>query len=141
MLRSVPYPALIAAHVLAVGIFLTGLALAAGSLPALTGAGTAVDGEEVRRLRALQRWVTSPALVLVWVLGVSMAVKAGWFAMGWLRLKLIFVLLLSGLHGWQMLTLRRLAQRRPVAGVGYRPLVAIAALTVAILALVTGKPF
>jgi len=62
-------------------------------------------------LAAFYRWdrrVTTPALGLVWVLGIALALMSGWYNAPWLWLKVAIVFVLSGLHGTQSATLRRL---------------------------------
>lgn len=54
------------------------------------------------------RWVTNPALGLVWLLGLTLAWQGGWFSAHWLWAKLVLVTVLSALHGNQSATLRRL---------------------------------
>ena len=53
------------------------------------------------RLRSI---ILTPAMVVVWVLGLLLAANAGLFAgapgLGWLHAKLLVVILLSGYHGW-----------------------------------------
>lgn len=51
------------------------------------------------RLRAWDRRVTTPAMLLAWMLGMVLASVGHWFPQGWLMAKLACVLLLSGLHG------------------------------------------
>jgi len=66
-----------------------------------------------RLLQAVRRWdqrVTSPALGLAWLLGIALVYFGHWHAAGWLVVKLVFVLMLSALHGMQSGYLRRLAE-------------------------------
>jgi putative membrane protein len=54
--------------------------------------------------RRLLRGIINPAMIATWVLGLSLAWLGpdshyGWFASGWLQAKLVFVLILSGVHG------------------------------------------
>jgi putative membrane protein len=49
--------------------------------------------------RRLLRAIINPAMVATWVLGLWLAFDGGWFASGWLQLKLALVLALSALHG------------------------------------------
>lgn len=44
--------------------------------------------------------ITSPAMVVAWVLGTWLAWRSGYWAAPWFHAKLTFVLLLSGLHGY-----------------------------------------
>ena len=62
--------------------------------------------------RQVRRWdqtVTTPAMLLVWGLGLTLATSGQWFTAGWLQAKLLFVVVLSGLHGIQSGRLRRIA--------------------------------
>ena len=58
----------------------------------------------VHREGVLRRMILTPSLVIVWVLGLLLAVNAGLLdgvaGLGWLHAKLTLVLLLSGYHGW-----------------------------------------
>jgi protoporphyrinogen IX oxidase len=111
---AVPYPWLRALHVAAALAFVGGVLAAALLLPLL--AGRAALADEVDAARALRDWqqrVTTPSMLLVWVLGLTLASQVGWFLSGWLRVKLILVLALSGLHGVQSGALRRLAGGAP----------------------------
>ena len=61
---------------------------------------------------AIHRWdrrVTTPAMLLVWTFGLTLALMGGWFHDGWLLAKLVLVVALSGVHGMQSARLRRLA--------------------------------
>jgi putative membrane protein len=54
--------------------------------------------------RRLLRAIINPAMIATWVLGLALAwlgpdFHYGWFASGWLQAKLVFVLILSALHG------------------------------------------
>ena len=81
---------------------------------------TAVLLQAARRLalaarpvaRVALRWsrvVTTPAMLLVWSLGLVLGIEGGWFSGPWLQAKLAFVLILSALHGVQSGALRRWA--------------------------------
>lgn len=49
----------------------------------------------------LRKIILNPALVLVWVFGLTMLyLNQGLLSQGWMHVKLVFVLLLSGLHGY-----------------------------------------
>ncbi len=50
--------------------------------------------------RRLLKVIINPAMIAAWVLGLWLAWQAGWFGAGWLQLKLVLVLILSGLHGF-----------------------------------------
>ncbi|MDE1149149.1 MAG: CopD family protein [Azospirillaceae bacterium] len=138
-----PYLALVSLHAAAATVFVIGL-LAAGIMLAHAGPDTA--GPKLwRAVRGWHRWVTGPALILVWGLGLTLAITAGWFAAGWLHAKLVLVLILSGIHGMQSANLRRLAAgTQDVAKARARarillPLIVL--IAVGIVALVITKPF
>lgn len=135
------YPYVVAAHVTAV-VFLVGGLLAhdrmmnaTALLPREQQAGT------LAILFQLDRRVTTPALLLVWALGLSLAVWGRWFPSPWLLVKLVFVLALSALHGVQSGRLRRFVRdTKPAAGIpGAGLAIVIAMLAIAVLAVV--KPF
>lgn len=62
--------------------------------------------------RRLYRGIMTPAMIATWVFGVWMLVWSGFsqFAEGWMWVKLLFVLGLSGFHGFMAGQLRRFAQ-------------------------------
>lgn len=60
-------------------------------------------------LRTWDRNVTTPAMIVSWALGLTMATWVGWFASGWMIAKLAFVLALSAVHGVLSGRLRRAA--------------------------------
>lgn len=88
----------------------------------------------------MNRFVTTPALALVWILGIAMAVKGGWFGAGWLSAKIAIVLLLSGWHGRHLRTLRLLAAGHAVRRSSHRSLAVLAIATTVIIVLVIAKP-
>ena len=49
--------------------------------------------------RRLLRGIMNPAMILVWLLGLVMAWRAGWWSAGWFQAKLVLVLALSAVHG------------------------------------------
>lgn len=88
------------------------------------------------------RWVTVPALVAVWMLGIGLTSLGGWMGQTWLFGKIAMVLVLSGLHGILAATLRRRLQGGisiKLSWIRYAP-IAVAACSGAIAILVTMKP-
>ncbi|KVN25003.1 hypothetical protein WJ63_17520 [Burkholderia pyrrocinia] len=97
------YLLLKAAHVLAVITF-------AGGLLTLS---VCVRIANLTVHRAVRRWdraVTAPALALVWITGIAIALHGHWFGDAWLTAKLVVVTALSALHGILAGTLRRMAR-------------------------------
>ena len=110
------YPWIKAAHVVVVIFWMAGLFMLPRYLvyhqeaaPGSEEAARWVDREE-----KLRRIILGPALVVVWVLGLLLAANRGLFSgasgLGWLHLKLLLVLLLSGYHGWAVGYSKKLAQ-------------------------------
>jgi putative membrane protein len=50
--------------------------------------------------RRLLRAIMTPAMIVAWVTGLTLAVQAGFFTAGWMHLKLLLVLIMSGAHGY-----------------------------------------
>ncbi|HXL32929.1 MAG TPA: CopD family protein [Bradyrhizobium sp.] len=101
---------------------------------------------EARMIEIVRAWdwkVTTPAMLLAWALGMTMAVQAGWFSSRWLIIKLVLVFGLSALHGVQSGALRRMARganRWTPAHLCYAaPAILVAIAAIAALAVV--KPF
>ncbi|MDB5362882.1 MAG: hypothetical protein JWO51_4179 [Rhodospirillales bacterium] len=109
--------------------------------------GVILGGSPARRtIEAARRWnlrLVAPAMLLVWAIGITLAVEGGWFAAPWLGIKMVIVLALSALHGVQSGTLRRMVAdpaRKPAAFLRFSaPLTIVAALAIGILAV--AKPF
>jgi putative membrane protein len=66
--------------------------------------------EWIDREAKLRKMILTPSLVVTWVLGVLLATSGDWWSFEWLHLKLVFVLLLSGFHGWAVAYSKRLAR-------------------------------
>lgn len=101
--------------------------------------------KERKMLHALRRWtlyVTTPAMVITWLIGLHLAMTFGWFAMNWIWIKVAFALSLSALLGMQSASLRRMAggsgKRPPLIDL-QAPYVVLAATAIVTLAVV--KPF
>ncbi len=99
-------------HVAAVVVWIGGLLLQAFILSATSRLPLPFQPDERSIVRAAVRWdgcVTTPAMALAWMCGISIAVQGRWFIMFWLGMKLLLVILLSALHGYQSGCLRRLS--------------------------------
>lgn len=62
--------------------------------------GSTEESVWVDRERKLLKIILWPSLVVVWVMGLSLAVTTGAFAQGWFHAKLALVLALSAYHIW-----------------------------------------
>ncbi|RKP47610.1 CopD family protein [Trinickia fusca] len=136
-----------ALHVGAVLVLLGGLLVLALTVATFSKLGDIAHGQaRTGLLDAVRRWdrcVTSPAMVLVWGLGIALALKGDWFRSPWLIIKLCFVIFLSALHGMLSGMLRRLGREnsRPAPRMLRLSPAAIVASTIAIAILVIVKPF
>ena len=110
--------------------------------PASAEAPTEEQHRLVRILRAWHRRVTTPAMIVVWALGIALAFSGSWFSSSWLQVKLALVIVLSGLHGVQSGALRRLEGGLPGRSQGpVSPGLLAAALTLGTAVLAVVKPF
>jgi protoporphyrinogen IX oxidase len=50
--------------------------------------------------RRLLKAIINPAMMVAWVAGLYLAWTGHWFTAGWLDVKLVLVLVLSGIHGF-----------------------------------------
>lgn len=107
------------------------------------GIGTPEDAVWMERERRLLRIIINPSMILVWVLGLTLAFAGGWWSMGWLHIKFAIVVLLSGYHGWLSGLRRKFARgERPVSERALRIANEVPSFaTIAIVILVIVKPF
>lgn len=76
---------------------------------------------QMKRLKAYDRAVTTPAMILAFAFGILLVIQGGWFPSTWLGIKIVLVLGLSGLHGALTGKLRRATEEGPTepeTGVG-----------------------
>ncbi|AVF38616.1 hypothetical protein AL486_01945 [Pandoraea apista] len=87
--------------------------------------------------------LASPALIVVWLTGPTLAIMANWWSAPWLMVKLVLVLVISGLHGRLSATLRRLERDGGTASPAlFQRALPVTLLSMAgIVALVIVKPF
>ncbi len=106
-------------------------------------AGSAEEARWIDREAKLRKIILTPSLILTWVLGIATATAMGAWSEGWLHAKLLFVLGLSGYHGWLVGYAKKLARgERVLTGKKLRLLNEIPGLAaVVIVILVVVKPF
>jgi putative membrane protein len=106
-------------------------------------AGSAEEARWIDREAKLRKIILTPSLILTWVLGIATATAMGAWSEGWLHTKLLFVLALSGYHGWLVGYGKKLARgERPLTGKKLRLLNEIPGLAaVVIVNRVVVKPF
>jgi putative membrane protein len=105
--------------------------------------GSAEDKLWIERETRLKRIILTPSLVLVWLLGISLAFNIGAWTEIWFQLKLVLVVILSGYHGWCVGYAKKLARgERPLPEKTLRMLNEVPALLVTLVViLVKVKPF
>lgn len=127
------YTWLKAAHVAAALLFVSGV-IATSLMLALLSTIPQGSQQFIAGIIRYDQWVTVPAIITVWAIGTGLAVSGAWFGQGWLNAKLGFVVLLSALHGIQSGRLRRIAAGASPATSRSLPLVLVAAIAIAVLA-------
>lgn len=101
----------------------------------------------VERENKLRRIILTPSMILTWLLGLMLAANLGLLdgqaGLGWLHAKLLFVVLLSGYHGWAVGYAKKLATGKPLlTGKQLRLINEAPALLIAIIVvLVIVRPF
>ena len=97
----------------------------------------------VERERTLLKIILLPSIIAVWVFGIALASSTGAWNQGWLHAKLLFVLVLSGYHGWLSAYAKKLARgERPLHGKRLRLLNEVPGILAAVIVvLVVVKPF
>lgn len=106
-------------------------------------AGSDEDAKWIEREGKLRKIILNPSLVIVWVIGLFLAYDIGAFSQGWFHAKLLFVLALSGYHGWMIAYSKKLARgERTMSDKGLRLVNEVPGITAAIIViLVIVKPF
>ena len=74
-----------------------------------TTPGSAEDRAWIEREDRARTIILTPAMLIVWVLGLMLAVHLNIFSQGWFMAKLVRVILLTGYQGWVMSYGRKLA--------------------------------
>lgn len=104
--------------------------------------GSAEERRWIDRERKLRNIILTPAMLVVWVLGITLASEGGWWTAGWLHIKLLLVLGLTAYHGYMVGYGRKLARgQRPASGRALRLMNEVPGIvTAAIVILVIVKP-
>ncbi|MCL6730917.1 CopD family protein [Sphingomonas hankyongi] len=134
-----------AAHVTFVIFWMAGLFL----LPRFyvyhqeTSPGSPEDRAWIERESRIRSIILTPAMALVWVLGIMLALHLDAFRETWLQVKLVLVIALSGYQGWLVAYGKKLASgTRPVSGRALRMINEIPGIAAAlIVVLVIVRPF
>ena len=105
--------------------------------------GSPEEARWVERERKLRTIIITPAMILVWALGLSLAYVTDAWSEGWFQAKLAVVLALSAYHGWMVGYGRKLASGvRPASGRALRLMNELPGIAVVlIVVLVIVRPF
>lgn len=139
------YPWVKAAHVTFVIFWMAGLFL----LPRFyvyhqeTAVGSPEDRAWIEREARISSIILTPAMILVWILGLMLAFHVGAWSMGWFHAKLLLVIALSAYQGWLGAYGKKLARgQRPLSGKAVRMINEIPGIAAAlIVVLVIVRPF
>jgi protoporphyrinogen IX oxidase len=93
--------------------------------------------------RRLMRVIMLPAMLVTWATGLTLAIKGGFFAAGWLHAKLALVIGLSALHGYFSKVRKHFAKDNILHSAKFYRIIneAPTVLLVGIVFLVVFKPF
>jgi protoporphyrinogen IX oxidase len=105
--------------------------------------GSEEDAKWIEREHRLTRIILNPAMIIVWILGLMLAVDVGAFTAPWFLLKLLMVMGLSAYHGWMIGYARKLAAgQRQMSDKALRLMNEVPGVSAAIIViLVIVKPF
>ena len=105
--------------------------------------GSPGEAKWAERMGKLRKIILTPAMIIVWVLGLSMAYSGGWFTSGWLHAKLTLVLAMTAYHGWLVAQTKKMARgERPLSEKTLRLIGEVpGVLLILIVLLVYLKPF
>jgi len=144
-LLGVAYPWIKAAHVTFVIFWIAGLFI----LPRFyvyhheTTPGSAEDRAWIEREDRVRTIILAPAMIVVWILGLTLAYVTDAWMQGWFHAKLLMVIGLSGYQGWLAYYGKRLASgKRPLDNKTLRIMNELPGVATAIIVvLVIVKPF
>ena len=139
------YKWVLAAHITFVIFWMAGLFM----LPRLyvyhqeTAVGSPDDRAWIEREARVRSIILTPAMVLVWLLGLMLAFNVDAFHQGWFMAKFALVIALSGYQGWLAVYGKKLARgERPLSGKTVRMINEIPGIAAAlIVVLVIVRPF
>lgn len=123
-----------AIHIISMTIFIGGVLTASLSLK--------LECKSTSWVKFEYRWdqiMTTPALFITFLSGLILAVSGQWFSSKWLPIKIVFVLILAGIHGIQAKALRQLTNDISKINKQLTSTIFICAIFIIILAVI--KPY
>ena len=108
-----------------------------------TAVGSPEDRAWIERESRVRSIILTPAMLLVWILGLMLAFDIGAWSMAWFHAKLALVIALTAYQGWLGVYGKKLASgQRPLSGKAVRMINEIPGIAAAIIVvLVIVKPF
>jgi putative membrane protein len=108
-----------------------------------TTLGSPEDRAWIDREARVRKIILTPAMVIVWILGLVLAFNVGAWSEAWFHAKLLLVIALSGYQGWLSAYGKKLARgERPLSGKTVRMLNEVPGIAAAlIVVLVIVRPF
>ena len=105
--------------------------------------GSPEDRAWIERETRVRKIILTPAMAIVWILGLLLAFNVGAWSEGWFHAKLLLVIALSGYQGWLGAYGKKLARgERPLSGKTVRMLNEIPGIAAAlIVVLIIVRPF
>jgi protoporphyrinogen IX oxidase len=139
------YPWLKAGHIIFIVFWMAGLFILPRQMLYCVAAPAGSSDETLwaERMGKLRRIILVPSIVVVWLLGLALAVAIGAWSQGWLHAKLLLVVALSGFHGYLTAQSKKMARGlRPLSERQLRMWGELPAiLLIVIVVLVVVKPF
>ena len=105
--------------------------------------GSEGEAKWATRMGKLRKIILTPSMLLVWLLGLTLAYTFSYFDQGWLHAKLAIVLVLTGYHGWLVAQSKKMSRgERPLTEKTLRMVGEVPGLLLLlIVVLVVVKPF
>lgn len=106
-------------------------------------AGSEAEALWAKRMGLLRKIILTPSLIVVWVLGLLLAMQSGAFSQGWFHAKLLLVIVLTGYHGMMVARSKAMARgERPLSEKQLRVYGEVPGILLAfIVVLVVVRPF
>ena len=135
----------LAAHIIAVIAWMAGMLYLPRLFVYHTQTQPGSEGSERFKVmeKKLLRGIINPAMIAVWLLGLTLAWLTGAYMQPWLQIKFVLVLVLSGLHGFFARTVKTFARDANTRDARFYRIVneAPAVLMVLIVILAVVRPF
>lgn len=93
-----------AGHIIFMVFWMAGLFILPRHMISLAENEPGSEGESnwTKRIGLLRKIILTPSLIIVWLLGLGLAFAIGAWDQGWFHAKLLFVVLMTGFHGWMV---------------------------------------